>query len=123
MMFTLEELLIETDPDLTLVATMVIGFDDNGHLILEYKVTDYNIPLEPRVKYVSVDKEDAYVLAKKVNVALTKLPNYICRRYGKRPLCETVPSEARALFREILDFYKYNGIRYQLKNNAYLFKE
>jgi len=122
-MFTLEELLIETDPDLTLVATMVIGFDDNGHLILEYKVTDYNIPLEPRVKYVSVDKEDAYVLAKKVNVALTKLPNYICRRYGKRPLCETVPSEARALFREILDFYKYNGIRYQLKNNAYLFKE
>jgi len=26
-MFTLEELLIETDPDLTLAATMVIGFD------------------------------------------------------------------------------------------------
>lgn len=115
-MFTLEELLIETDPDLTLVATMVIGFDDNGNLALEYRVTDYNIPLEPRVKYVSVDKENAYVLAKKVNVALTKLPNYICHRYGKRPLCETVPSEARTLFREILDFYKYNGIRYQLKN-------
>ena len=74
-MFTLEELLIETDPDLTLAATMVIGFDDNGHLALEYRVTDCNNPLETRIKYVSVDKEDAYVLAKKVNVALTKLPN------------------------------------------------
>ena len=116
-MFTLEELLIETDPDLTLVATMVIGFDDNRHLALEYRVTDCNNPLEPRIKYVSVDEEDAYVLAKKVNVALTKLPNYICQRFGKRPLCETDPSEVYALFGEILDFYKYNGIRYQLKNS------
>lgn len=116
-MFALEELLIETDPDLTLAATMVIGFDDNGHLALEYRVTDCNSPLETCVKYVSVDKEDAYVLAKKVNVALTKLPNYICRRYGRRPFCATVPSEARALFREILDFYEYNGIKYRLKSS------
>ena len=116
MMLTLEELLIETDPDLTLAATIVIGFDDNGHLALEYRVTDCNIPLEPRVKYVYVDKEDAYVLAKKVNVSLIELPNYIFRMYGKLPLCETLPSEARALFGEILDFYKYYGIRYQLKN-------
>lgn len=116
-MFTLEELLIETDPDLTLAATMVVGFDDNGNLALVYSVTDCNSPLETRTRYVSVDKEDAYVLAKKVNIALTKLPNYICRRYGKRPLCGTAPSEARALFEEILHFYKYNGIRYQLKNS------
>ena len=44
-MFTLEELLIETDPDLTLVATMVIGFDDNRHLALEYRVLFCNFPL------------------------------------------------------------------------------
>lgn len=119
-MLTLEELLIETDPDLTLAATMVIGFDDNGDLVLEYTITDCNAPLETRIKYVSVNKEDAYILAKKVKVALTKLPNYIYRRYGKRPLCETDPSEARALFGEILDFYKYNDIRYQLKNSQEL---
>ena len=71
-MFTLEELLIETDPDLTLAATMVIGFDDNGHLALEYRVTDCNNPLETRIKYVSVDKEDAYVLAKKSKCCLNK---------------------------------------------------
>ena len=113
-MLTLEEPLIETDPDLTLAATMVIGFDDNVNLALEYRVTDCNIPLETRIKYVSVDKENAYVLAKKVNTTLTKLPSYICRRFGKRPLCETAPSEARALFGKILDFYNYHGIRYQL---------
>ena len=54
---------------------------------------------------------------KKVNAALTKLPNYIYQRFGKRPLCETAPSETHALFGEILDFYKSNGIRYQLKNS------
>lgn len=31
------------------------------------------------------------------------------------------PSEARALFGELLDFYKYNGIRYQIKK--YINKE
>lgn len=113
-MFALEELLIETDPDLTLAATMVIGFDDNGHLVVEYKTTDYNIPEETRITYVSVDKDDAYVLAKKVHAALTGLPGYICKRYGVRPLCQAVPSEARALFGDILDFYKYHGVRYQL---------
>ena len=71
-MLTLEELLIETDPDLTLAATMVIGFDDNVNLALEYRVTDCNIPLETRIKYVSVDKENAYVLAKKSKHYLNK---------------------------------------------------
>lgn len=61
-MLTLEELLIETDPDLTLAATMVIGFDDNGNLALEYRISNCNIPLEKRIKNVSVDKKDAYVL-------------------------------------------------------------
>ena len=113
-MLTLEELLIETDPDLTLAATMVIGFDDSRHLALEYRVTDCDDPLETHIKYVSVDQEDAYVLAKKVYVTLTGLPGYICKRYGVRPLCQTLPSQARALFGEILDFYKHHGIRYQL---------
>lgn len=81
----------------------------------------YLCSIQGRIKYVSVDKEDAYVLAKKVNVGLTKLPKYICLRYRKRPLCETSPSEARALFGELLDFYKYNGIRYQIKK--YINKE
>ena len=117
-MLTLEELLIETDPDLQLAATMVIGFDDNGHLALEYRVTDCNIPLETHIKYVSVSPENAYILAKKVHVTLTGLPNYIYKKYGIRPLCEAVPFEAPALFGEILNFYNYHGIRYQLTNKS-----
>lgn len=113
-MLVLQELLIETDPDLTLAATMVIGFDDNGNLALEYRISDCNIPLEKRIKYVTVDKDDAYVLAKKVHVTLTGLPAYISKRYGIRPLCQGGPSKARVLFEDILDFYNYYGIRYQL---------
>ena len=110
-MLTLEELLIETDPDLTLAATMVIGFDDSRHLALEYRVPACDDPWETQMNYVSVDHEDAYVLAKKVHVTLTGLPGYICKRYGVRPLCQTLPFQARALFEEILDFYQYHGIR------------
>lgn len=113
-MLTLEELLIETDPDLQLAATIVIGFDNNRNLILEYRSDDCNIPLETHIKYVSVSPENAYILAKEVHVTLTGLPNYIYKKYGIRPLCEAVPSEARTLFGEILDFYNYHGIRYQL---------
>lgn len=120
-MLTLEELLIETDPDLTLAATMVIGFDDNGNLALEYRISNCNIPLEKRIKNVSVDKKDAYVLAKKVHVTLTGLPAYINKKYRIRPLCQGEPSKARVLFGDILDFYNYHGIRYQLtKRTVYL---
>lgn len=94
-MLTLEEPLIETDPDLTLAATMVIGFDDNVNLALEYRVTDCNIPLETRIKYVSVDKENAYVLAKKVNTTLTKFQVIFAEDlgnglYAKQPLLKLV---------------------------------
>ena len=35
-MLTLQELLIETNPDLSRVATIIVGFDDNGNLVFEY---------------------------------------------------------------------------------------
>ena len=69
-MLALEELLVETDEDLPIVATVIIGFDDNGCLVLEHKIMDYDVPEESRTKYAVVEKQEAYVLAKKVKVSL-----------------------------------------------------
>lgn len=114
-MLTLEELLIETDEDLPIVATVIIGFDDKGCLMLEYAFMDYDVPSESHIKYAVVDKQEAYALGKKVNASLTQLPAYIAKKYGVQ-LGQAVPSEALALFKEILDFFVFHGVRYQLKD-------
>lgn len=115
-MLALEELLIETDEDLPIVATVIIGFDDKGCLVLEYKFVNYDVPLESRTKYAVIEKQEAYTLAKRVNVSLTQLPACIGKKYSVQPFCQAVPSEAPALFKEILDFFVFHGVRYQLKD-------
>lgn len=114
-MLALEELLIETDEDLPILAVVFVGFNDNGCLVLKYEFVNYEVPSESYTKYAVVEKEDAYTLAKKVNVSLIQLPAYIFERYGVRPLCQAVNSEALALFKEILGFFVFYGIKYQLK--------
>lgn len=106
-MLALEELLVETDEDLPIVATVIIGFDDNGCLVLEHKIMDYDVPEESRTKYAVVEKQEAYVLAKKVKVSLMQLPAYVFKKYGVQPFCQAVPSEARTLFKAILDFFVF----------------
>lgn len=117
-MLTLEELLIETDPDLPMVATMSVGFDDNGCLMLKYKFENWDVPSEPPhidMKCAIVEKQEAYALARKLDVSLIRLPAYISKKFSVQPFCQGDPSEARVLFREILDFFVFHGVRYQLK--------
>lgn len=111
-MFALEELLIETDPDLSRVATVIVGFDDNGNLVFEYELDDDN-PSELYVKDVVIDKQEAYALAKRVNIPLTQLPAYIQKKYSVQPFCQSVPSEAMALFQRILSYLASSGVKYQ----------
>ena len=115
-MLALEELLVETDEDLPIVATVIIGFDDNGCLVLEHKIMDYDVPEESRTKYAVVEKQEAYVLAKKVKVSLMQLPAYVFKKYAVQPFCQAVPSEARTLFKAILDFFAFYGVKYRLKD-------
>mgnify|MGYP001544882255 CR=1 FL=1 len=112
-MLTLQELLIETDPDLSRVATIITGFDDNGDLMFEYELTDYDYPSESYIKDVVVNKQEAYALAKDVNVSLTQLPAYIAKKHSVQPLCQSVPSEAATLFKEILDCLASFGVKYR----------
>lgn len=114
-MLALEELLIETDEDLPIVATVSIGFDDNGCLVLEHKIVNYEMPEESCSELVIVDKLEALALAKKVKISLVQLPAYVFKRFGTLTFRQTVPSEARALFKTVLDFFVFYGVKYQFK--------
>ena len=113
-MLALEELLIETDPDLPIVVAIVIGFDDNANLIIEYEKTDYDISENSYKRQVTVNKEEAYNLAKKLNSSLTELPKVIAEEFAIKPFCETVPSQASALFKQIMKYFDNNRTAYKL---------
>ena len=111
-MLTLQELLIETNPDLSRVATIIVGFDDNGNLVFEYDLDDDN-PSDSYIKDVVIDKQDAYTLAKNANVSLVHYPAYIAKKYSIQIFCQSVPSEAMSLFKELLNYLTSSRVKYQ----------
>ena len=98
-----------------IVATVIIGFNEEGDLMLEYEIVNYDHPLESHIKNVVVDKQEAYILAKEVNISLTQLPAYIAKKYGVQPFCQSAPSEAIALFKEILGHFASSGVKYEYR--------
>lgn len=114
-MLALEELLIETDPDLSRVATIITGFDDNGNLVFEFEITNYDYPSESFKKNIVIDKHEAYTLAKKANTSLIKLPAYIAKRYCIQPFCQSLlPSKATSLFSDILYYLATSRVKYKI---------
>ena len=63
-MLALEKLLIETDSDQPVVATVTVGFDDSSSLVFRLERTDYDQPERSFVKSAQIGREDAYQLAK-----------------------------------------------------------
>lgn len=111
-----QKTLIETDPDLQRVATIDIGFNDNGCLTVIYEVKDYDNTEDSYLKYAVIEKEDAYYLSKRLKVRLTQLPDYFEKEFGDSNPGEASLSEARMLFKDILNYFKYNHTHYQLKD-------
>ncbi len=114
-MLALEELLIETDPDLSRVATIITGFDYNGNLVFDFEITNYDYQSESFIKNIVIDKHEAYTLAKKENTSLIKLPDYIAKRYCIQPFCQSfLPSKATSLFSDILYYLATSGVKYKI---------
>lgn len=109
--------LIETDPDVGRMATIDIGFDDNGNLVVIYEIKDYDYRDESEVKYLIVEKEDAFLLSRKLKTGLTQLPDYFDKELGHLNPGEASLSEARTLFRNIQNFLKYNRTWFRVKED------
>lgn len=112
-MLALEEIIVEINEDLSIWASVSVGFDDNGNLVLLMANGDCEHPVNNHETWAVVCKEDAYLFAGKIGITLTELPKMLSDRF-RVPYGLYTPSEARSLFGDILAFFLDSGVRYNL---------
>ena len=111
-MLLLEEIIIESNGDLEIVSTVVVGFDDDKNFVVELETNDYEVRRGNQRLWAVVKKEDALMLADYLKVKLTALPKTFDKKFGESGAF--VLSYVEARFKEILDFILGCGVHYQL---------
>ena len=112
-MLVLEEWISQSDDDLEIWASVSVGFDSEKKLAVKLEYIDYEDESNNKLVCAFVSFEDAYNMAKLLNVRLTELPRVVRERCGRRS-ATMVPSQVESCFREVLDFIVSYGIRYKL---------
>lgn len=112
-MLALEEWIAQSDDDLEIWASVTVGFDGEKELAVKWEYIDYEEEEHNKLVVAFVTFEDAYDMAKRLNVRLTELPLAIKKRcgYSSNTL---VPSQVEACFKEVLDFIVSCDVRYNL---------
>lgn len=109
-----EKLIAESDDDMEIGTSLTAGFNEEKDFVIELAPWDY-AGCSYNNRYLAiVDKDDALLLAAKLRVKLTALPQVI---YDKFCVFSNVmlPSEVEAIYKEILDFLLDYNIRYKLE--------
>lgn len=112
-MLVLEEWIAQSDDDLEIWASVTVGFDSEKELAVKLECIDYEDEMRNRLVFAFVSFEDAYHMAKRLNVRLTALPRAIKNRCGNDS-STLVPSQVEKCFREVLDFIVSCGACYKL---------
>lgn len=112
--YALTEVIVESNDDLEIWASIVVGFDDDKSLVIELEYINYDDHTEDYVRKAVVDKMGAFLLAQQLRVALTDLPNALQKRFAVNHNAY-VPSQVKALFHEILAFLKENRVVYEMR--------
>ena len=73
-MLTSEKIIVESDSDIEIVATIVAGFDYLHNFVVQYNFEDYREGGKDYTHSAVVDEEDAKVMAKRLKIAYTDLP-------------------------------------------------
>lgn len=109
------EEIIESDNDAGIVETLCVGYDDNFNLMVVLEHTDYEHQHRSNRKAAMVSKEDAYVLARRIGVAMTELPHAIADAFSDYPdrMCASL-SDVKSCFSEALARLQYEKCRYHI---------
>lgn len=112
--YALTEVIVESNDDLEIWSSIVVGFDYDKSLVVELEYINYDDHAEDYVHKAIIDKMAAFLLAQQLRVALTDLPNALQKRFAVNHNAY-VPSQVKALFYEILAFLKENRVVYEMK--------
>lgn len=113
MMLALEEWIAQSDDELEVWASVSVGFDSEKELAVKLEYIDYEEKGRNSLVFAFVSFDDAYELAKRLNVRLTALPSAINRRCGNTST-RLLPTQVEACFKEVLNFIVSCGVSYKL---------
>lgn len=113
-MLALEEVIIESNDDLEIWSSIVVGFDVAKSLVIRWDYIDYDEHEYDFRQDAVIYKDDAFKISCFLHTKLTDLPNFLFNEFGE-PSNRFVPSEVEGLFKSILDFILDSGGHYILK--------
>ena len=112
-MLTSEKIIIESDGDLEVVFTIVVGYDFMKNLILQYSCEDYEMGCNSSRYVATVDNDEVGIMANYLRVKSVDLPQVLYEKFGDSTGVSTL-SDVERVFKEMLDFILGCGAKYKL---------
>ena len=112
-MSNIEKTLIITDADMPLQAAVYALINDYKELVIEFRLDDDRHSSNSFARHAVVDKDDAILMARHLNIKVEELPNKVYEVCGVS-YASTV-SHAESVFQEVLEFILDCGARFNLK--------
>ena len=115
------QLLMESDEDCQIYATINIGDDDNGGLAIQLDDNDGGWDYPEGFSYESnkctiatVDADELNIMASYLNISKQNVKAHLLKEFGDHGYISS-PSYVRACFKEILDYILDCGAKYKFK--------
>lgn len=109
-MSNIEKTLIITDADMPVEAAVYAMINDFREFVIEFRLDDDRHRSNSFTRHAVVDKDDAILMARHLNIKVEELPNKVCGV----SYASTV-SHAERVFQEALEFILDCGARFNLK--------
>lgn len=113
MQLTEEELLVESDEDLEIGASLSVGLDDRNRMVVQLEYVYYDDHRRDNTLYALLDQEETTTLADRLHVSTAELPATLRKHFDDHPVLPP-PSYVKGQFKEVLDFLIDCGARYRL---------
>lgn len=106
----LQHVIVESDDDLEIWASIVIGFDEDRNLVVRMKYVDYDFPEHNCLRDAVVAPDEAYRLAKQFRLPLVDLPRRLAELFGEDSGLQG-PVFVGKLFSRIVGYFNDCGVR------------
>ncbi len=110
-----EEVITESNDDLNIWASITVGFDTFGNLVVKKEFIDYDEHDRDRESYAVVDKDDVETMSRHLKTDKKALPAILFKKFGDTSNT-MVPSDVEKLFGDIVDFIFDCGAKCRLKD-------
>jgi len=109
--------IFNSDDDDNPFAEIIVGYDEKFNLIAMLELTDYDFPEYSCRTWAEISKEEAYELAKRLNVSMVSLPEAILDSVDEEYYEIINPSirVVRECFQEIIDCFIYDHCRIRIR--------